>query len=106
MAMVLLLPHSLPPHMAALPVSLLVEAEDLFLTFLQCLLLRASVSLHRNIEDFFASSGMLCLFVAWLSGTGTICWRISPGPHTVVPRRTQLLILNRALELVQTINSH
>lgn len=103
--MVLLLPHSLSPHVAALPVSSPVEASDLFLTFLQWLLLHTSVSPLRNTEDFFVFSGMFCLFAVWLLGTGTICWHISPGPHTVVPRRTQLLILNRALELAQAINS-
>lgn len=104
--MVLLPAHSLALHVDALPISLLVEAEDLFLAFLQWLLLHASVSPLGNTEDFFASSGMFCLFAAWLSGTGTICWHVSPGPHTAVPRRTRLLILNEALDLVQTINSH
>lgn len=104
--MVLLPPHSLAPHVAAFPVSLLVEAEDLFLTFLQWLLLHASVSPLGNTEDFFASAGTFCLFAARLLGTGAICRRVSPGPHTVVPRRTRLLILNEALDPVQTINSH
>lgn len=47
----LLLPHSLLLHMAALPISLSVEAKDLFLTFLPWLLFHASVSPLRNTQD-------------------------------------------------------